>query len=162
METFLMAENYTLAAGVTLAATVKAKVKKIADAYHASTKKTITVTSGTRSASSQADAMYGKLAGGDKLSVYADQISAKEIKKAYDDGKAAKKAKTAIVKDMTQIIEAQIKKGKFISKHLKSGAVDVRSKDMSVKEKEEFKKAAKSVATSVILETTPPHWHLQF
>ncbi len=157
-----MAENYTLKSGVTLTAAVKAKVKKIADAYHAATKKKITVTSGTRSASSQAEAMYGKLAAGDKLTVYKDQVSAKEIKKAYDDGKAAKKTKAEIVKSMTTVIEEQIKKGKYISKHLKAGAVDVRSRDMSATEKEAFKKAAKGVAVSVILETKPPHFHLQF
>lgn len=157
-----MPENYTVGSGVTLTATVKSKVKKIADAYYAATKKQLTVTSGTRSASSQAEAMYGKLAGGDKLTVYSDQVSAKEIKKAYDDGITAKKVKSAIIKDMATVIESQIKKGKYISKHLKAGGVDIRSKDMSAKEKEEFKKAAKGVATTVILETTPPHWHLQF
>ncbi len=157
-----MPENYKVESGVTVTATVKANVKKIADAYHTATKKTITVTSGTRSVSSQAEAMYGKLVGGDQLTVYRDQVSAKEIKKAYDDAKKAKKAKTAIVKDMTTAIEAQIKKGKYISKHLKAGAVDIRSKDMTPTEKEEFKKAAKAVAKTVILETTPPHWHLQF
>ena len=77
-----MPENYKVETGVTLTATVKTKVKKIADAYNTATKKQITVTSGTRSASSQAAAMYGKLAGGDKLAVYSDQVSAKEIKKA--------------------------------------------------------------------------------
>jgi len=157
-----MPENYSLQPGVVLTVAVKAKVKKIADAYHAATKKTIVITSGTRTAASQANAMYGKLVGGDLLTVYRDQVSAKEIKKAYDDGKKAKKAKATIVKDMTTIIEAQINKGKYISKHLKAGAVDIRSKLMTPTERAEFKKAAKNVATKTILETTPPHWHLQF
>jgi hypothetical protein len=157
-----VAVNYVLNAGVTLSAAVTLKVKKIADAYNVATKKTITITSGTRTAASQADAMYGKLVGGDRLTIYRDQVSAKAIKKAYDDGKAAKKAKPAIVKDMTVVIEAQIKNTKFISKHLKAGAVDVRSRDMNTTEKDAFKTAAKGVATSVLLETTPPHFHLQF
>jgi hypothetical protein len=157
-----MAENYTLLPGVTLTDAIKAKIKTIADAYNKATKKTITVTSGTRTAASQAEAMYVKLEGGDKLTIYKDQVSAQEIKKAYDDGKAATKSKADIVKEMTSTIEAQIKKGKYISKHLKAGAVDVRSKDMSNSEKAEFKKAAAATALSVILETTPPHFHLQF
>ena len=157
-----MAENYTLQAGVTLTDAIKAKIKTIADAYNKATKKTITVTSGTRTAASQAEAMYVKLEGGDKLTIYKDQVNAKEIKKSYDDGKAAKKSKADIVKEMTSTIKAQIKKGKYISKHLKAGAVDVRSKDMSDSEKAEFKKAAAATAVSVILETTPPHFHLQF
>ncbi len=63
---------------------------------------------------------------------------------------------------MTNVIKAQMKKGKYISKHLNVGAVDVRSRDMSAKEKEAFKKSAKKHAKTVILEITPPHWHLQF
>jgi len=158
-----VAENYTLESGVTLRTDVKAKVKKIADKYNPATKKTITVTSGTRTASGQASAMYGKLSGGDKLMVYKDQTSAKEIKKAYDDGKKAKKSRAVIVKDMTKVIEAQIKKGKYISKHLRAGAVDIRSWDMSSTEKGAFRKACKGITKSdPILETTPPHWHLQF
>ena len=158
-----MSENYTKKdSSITLSAAVTVKVKKIADAYHTATTKKITITRGTASASSQADAMYGKLIGGDKLTVYTDQVSAKAIKKAYDDAKAAKKTKIAIIKDMTAVIEAQIKKGKYISKHLRAGAVDVRSRDMSATEKTAFEKAAKAVATKVILETTPPHFHLQF
>lgn len=157
-----MAEHYTLSSGVTLSATIKPKVKKVADAYHTATSESITVTSGTRSAASQADAMYGKLVGGDKLSVYRDQVSAKEIKKSYDDGKVEKKSKSEIFSDMTTVIKGQIAKKKYISKHLRAGAVDIRSKDMSATEKEAFRKAAKGVATKVILESTPPHWHLQF
>ena len=156
-----MPENYELKAGVNLSSTVKIKVKKIADAYHGATQKKITITSGTRSAASQAEAMYGKLAGGDQLTVYKDQVSAKEIKKAYDDGTAAKKSKADIVAAMKAVIETQIQKGKYISKHLRAGAVDVRSKDMTAADQQAFRKAATGVASKIILETTPPHWHLQ-
>ncbi len=81
-----MAENYTINPGVLLSHEIKVKVKKIADKYHLLTKKKIVVTSGTRTAKSQASAMYGKLAGGDVLTVYKNQIAAKEIKKVYTDG----------------------------------------------------------------------------
>ena len=155
-----MAENYTTKFALTSA--IKSKVKKIADAYFKETKNTITVTSGTRTASSQASAMYKKLAGGDKLKIYKDQTSAKAIKKAYDDGISEKLAASKIKSSMTKVIAAQVKKGKYISKHLKSGAVDIRSKDMSAKEKTAFRKAAKGIAKSILLESTPPHWHLQF
>ena len=37
-----------------------------------------------------------------------------------------------------------------------------RSRDMSASKKEKFKQAAKGVAVSVILETRPPYFHLQF
>ena len=58
-------------------------------------------------------------------------------------------------------IDKQIGKGVYLSKHLKKGAVDVRIRDMTSSEKEAFKKAVKDVADSVILETIPPHFHLQ-
>ena len=157
-----MGENYTLKSGVTLPNDIKAKVKKIADKYYSLTKKKIVVTSGTRTAKSQAEAMYGKLSGGDTLTVYKNQTAAKEIKKAYDDGVTAKKSKKEIINDIEKIIDGQIKNGTYISKHLKKGAVDIRSRDMSSGEKSKFKQAAKGIAIKVILETTPPHFHLQF
>ncbi len=78
-----MAENYELKPGVILSHHAKTKLKIIADKYYSLTKKKIVVTSGTRIAKSQAYAMYGKLAGGDKLTVYKNQVAALQIKKAY-------------------------------------------------------------------------------
>lgn len=157
-----MSENYKVNPGVVLSLAVKSKVKKLADEYHAKAKKKIQVTSGTRTPERQAEAMYNKLKGGDKLTAYKDQVSAMEIKKAYDDGQKAKKGKSAIVKEMATVISAQVKKKKFISKHLRAAAVDIRSRDMSLVEKTVFERIAKKHATTVILEKIPPHWHLQF
>jgi len=157
-----MAEHYSLKSGVTLDTEIEKKVKKIADKYFNLTKKDIVITSGTRSSSSQASAMYGKTSGGDKLVVYKDQTSAKEILNAYDAGVKAKKSKAEIIADIKDEIDEQIKNGNYISKHLKKGAVDVRSRNMSESDKTNFKKAAAGVASTVILETTPPHFHLQF
>lgn len=155
--------RYSLATGVTLPNDILSKVAQIATAYHTATQKTITVTSGTRSASSQARAMYDKLVLGDDIvSLYANRTAVTAIKEAYDDGKTANKTESQIIADMTAVIEAQIESGVYISKHLVSGAVDVRSSDMSSTEKDAFRTAATGIATSVALETTPPHWHLQF
>ena len=157
-----MVEHYTLKSGVAVDSKIEKKVKKIADKYYALTKKDIVVTSGARSSSSQASAMYGKVSGGDKLTVYKDQRSAKEIINTYDAGIKAKKSKAEIIADIKDDIDEQIKKGTYISKHLKKGAIDVRSRDMSESDKTNFKKAAAGIALTVILETTPPHFHLQF
>jgi hypothetical protein len=157
-----MTEHYTIKSGVSLAADIEKKVKKIADKYYKLTKKDIVITSGTRSSSSQASAMYGKLSGGDKLKVYADQKSAKEILNTYDAGVKAKKSKDGIIADIKDDIDEQIKKETYISKHLKKGAVDVRSRDMTESDKTNFKKAAAGIALVVILEATPPHFHLNF
>lgn len=105
-----MAEHYSLKSGVVLSITVKAKVKKIADKYFSLAKKDIVVTSGARSSQNQASAMYGKLAGGDQLTVYTNQTAAKEIKKAYADAVAAKKSKVDTITAMKSVIDTQISK----------------------------------------------------
>jgi len=157
-----MTEHYTLKAGVILDAAIEKKVKIIADKYYELAKKDIVVTSGTRTSSSQASAMYGKLSGGDKLSVYKDQVSAKGILDTYNTAVSSKKSKTDIVSEIQDKIDEQIKNSTFISKHLKKGAIDIRSRDMTESDKTNFKKAASGTAITIILETIPPHFHLQF
>lgn len=157
-----MTEHYTLKSGVILDSDVEKKVKKIADKYHELTQKDIVITSGTRSSSSQASAMYGKAAGGDKLSVYKDRASASAILGTFDAGVLGNKSKAEITEEIKDKIDEQIKLGKYISKHLKSGAVDIRSRNMSESNKTDFKKAARGIASTVILESVPPHFHLQF
>jgi len=105
-----MKEHYTTKSGVILEANVKLKVKKIADKYYAATQKDIVVTSGTRTSKSQAEAMYGKLAGGDKLTVYKNRIAAQEIKKSYDDAVKAKKLKPQVIQSIKSTIDSQILK----------------------------------------------------
>lgn len=153
---------YVLKSGVVLSSKIEAKVRRIADRYYAKANKKITLTSGTRSAKAQARAMYVKIAAGGSMSIYKDKASAKEVKKAYSDGKKAQENKGQIVKRMAKVIEGQVKKGKYLSRHLRAGAVDVRSRDMSSEEREFFRQAIKGVAKSFILEKKPPHWHLQF
>ena len=156
-------KRYTAASGVVLPADIEEKFAKIADAYYAATSSDLYITSGTRTASSQASAMHTKLAGGSTLSEYKNQTAAQAIKKAYDDGVAGKKGEDAIIADMTAVIQSQIDEGTYISKHLIAGAVDVRSKTMNDDQKQAFRDAVATVeGVSVLLETTPPHWHLQF
>jgi hypothetical protein len=156
------AKHYTIEPGITLTSDAETVVDEIADAYYAKTNTELVVTSGTRTAASQADAMYIKLEiGDDVVKLYGGGASVKAIKKAYDDGKAAGDDKAKIVDAMTKVIEGQMAKGVYISKHLKAGAVDIRSRDMTDKEKKAFRKAAKGKVKSILLETKPPHWHLQ-
>jgi len=157
-----MAEHYTLKAGVILDVTIEKKVKIIADKYYKLTNKDIVITSGTRSSNSQAAAMYGKLVGGDKLTVYKDKKTAKDILNSYSSAVSSKKSKSDIISDIQDKIDEQIKNNKYISKHLKKGAVDIRSRNMTATDKTNFKKAASGVAKTIILETVPPHFHIQF
>lgn len=155
-------KHYSVNSEVILSEGAEAKVAQIADAYYAKRKKDIVVTSGTRTAASQADAMYIKLeAGDDVVKLYRGSSAVKAIKKAYDAGKAASKSRDEIVAAMTEVVAGQISAGVYISAHLRAGAVDIRSRDMSDADKAAFRKIARSVAKQVLLETKPPHWHLQ-
>jgi hypothetical protein len=157
-----MAEHYKLKSGVILDADIEKKIKLIADKYYLLSKKSIVITSGTRTAKSQASAMYGKMSGGDKLSVYRDQKTAKDILNAYSTAVSLKKSKSETISEIQDKIDEQVKNKKYISKHLIKGAVDIRSRDMTEDDKFNFKKAASGIAVTVILETVPPHFHIQF
>ncbi len=157
-----MAENYTVVPGVLLSNTVKHCVKRVADRYYASTKKKIVVTSGTHGARGQAAALYNKLAAGDSLAMYKNQLAIKGVKSAYDNCIREKKSKTETVNYMEKVIKLQVNNSIFISEYLRDGVVDIRCRNMTYTEKEKFKQAAQGNAKSLILKATPPHFHLQF
>jgi len=156
-----MPEHYSLLDGVMISPEIEVKVKQLADNYHALTNKDIVVTSGIRTAQRQAEAMYAKLAGGDDLAVYKNQDIAQAIRKIYIDGTNTNQTEETIITAIRTEIDKQIAKGIFISQHLRKGAVDIRSRDMSDAEKAQFRVAAEGIAETVILETTPPHFHVQ-
>jgi hypothetical protein len=60
------------------------------------------------------------------------------------------------------MIRAQMKRGVYISAHLKAGAADIRSTSMTPSDKRAFVEAARDVGGfDIMLESTPPHFHLQ-
>lgn len=64
---------------------------------------------------------------------------------------------------MTSVIQEQVGKGKFISSHLHSTAVDFQDKLFTAEEIKALKKACKdNGATVVIAEGQPKHLHVQF
>jgi len=150
-------------ADVTLPDPVADKVDAIDEGYFRRTGKHLTVTSGTRDAARQAKAMYKMLRlGGDPMRLYRNKEAAREVKEAYDSKRAAGKAEGDVVGAMYEVLRAQITRGVYISAHLRAGAVDVRSRDMSSSDKKAFVAAvneAKGVA--LLEESAPPHWHLQ-
>jgi len=157
-------KHYSLDSGVVIDSDIETKVSTIADAYHAAAEAGIEITSGTRTAAKQANAMYAKfqLGGDSEVALYVNATAAQEIYSVYSSGIAAGNSQAATVEAMATVINTQISAGTYISKHLKAGAVDVRSSNMSAQQKDHFRTAAESTATSVVLETNPPHWHLQF
>ncbi|MRG97458.1 hypothetical protein [Polyangium spumosum] len=148
---------------VTLADAVADKVDEIDEAYFRRTGKHLTVTSGTRDAARQAKAMYKMLRlGGDPMRLYRNKEAAREIKQAYERARAKGKAPDDVVEAMYDVLRAQITRGVYISAHLRAGAVDVRSRDMSSRDKKAFVAAVNEAKGVTLLEeSAPPHWHLQ-
>jgi hypothetical protein len=148
---------------VVLAGPVADRMDEIDDAYFRRTGKHLTVTSGTRDAVQQAKAMYKMMhLGGDPVRLYRNKEAAREIKRAYDQARAAKKSPDQVVSEVHSVIQKQLAKGIYISAHLRAGAVDVRSRDLNRTEKKHFAASAADVKDVQMLEEfTPPHFHLQ-
>ncbi len=148
---------------ISLVTDIENVVNQIADCYYKISKKTLTVTSGTRGSDSQAQAMFDKLKLGDNLDIYSNKVARDQIKKAYDDSVSEGKGNSEIVADMAAVIENQIAAGTYISNHLRSGAVDFSQNGMTTSDKTTFEQCANSVSgvTSVIDEGAPVHYHLE-
>lgn len=68
---------------------------------------------------------------------------------------------TASAQDIGKVIQNQIdSKGVFISRYLRNRRADVRSRDMTTKERTAFNQAAKNQSVEVLKEGD--HLHLQF
>lgn len=147
---------------VSLSDKVEDKLNAIAEKFHKRTGKTFVVTSGTRDPDSQAELIYSKLASGeDLMKLYKDKSAVLELVKVFELARGEKRSKSSTVAAIAAAIRAQMKRGIYISAHLKAGAADVRSTTMSPSEKRAFAEIARDVGWSVIIEATPPHFHLQ-
>ena len=157
-------KHYSLQDGVSLSSEVEDNVSDIADSYYQETGKSLVVTSGTRTPFQQANAMYTKfdLGGAQEINLYRNRAAATEIYTAYTNGIASGLSRDQIVASMSAVVQRQVDGSIFISKHLMAGAVDIQSKYMTASQKVAFRAAAAPIASTVILETKPPHWHLQF
>jgi hypothetical protein len=113
----------------------------------------ITITSGTRSTGDEAAELQKRLENGDALAYYENQEAVKEIKEAYRQKQPLK-----------QVLDAQVARGCYVSKHLFDHAVDIRNADMDAAAKEIFKAVA-TVEKALIIEDeggTRDHFHLNF
>jgi hypothetical protein len=96
------------------------------------------------------------------MKLYKDKAAVAELITIYNAGQGAKRSRATVVASIAAAIRAQIKKGVFISAHLKAGAADVRSTTMSPADKRAFVDAVREAGGfDVMFESTPPHFHLQ-
>lgn len=122
----------------------------------------ITLTSGIRSSTAQARAMYNKFRGGGSYGLYKDKKTAKEIYDAYRRGISHGHSQGRIISEMRTVIEIQMARGTYISHHLTNRAIDVRSRTLTSSQQRLFMIVAGRHANVALLERTPPHFHLQF
>jgi hypothetical protein len=124
----------------------------------------IVVTSAARTPQSQAEALRTKIAMGDNImKLYRDKQSAYAVLLAYKQAKHAGASKAQVVEQMAEVIESQVDQGVFLSNHLREGAVDIRTRDLTNWQRKQLIAAAEEVpgVHKTILESIPPHLHIE-
>lgn len=145
--------------GVELNAESQTFLANVVKAYGSS----VVVTSGYRAPQKQAAAMYDKFKAGGSYLIYRQQDAAKAVHDAYAEGVAAGLAKADVIQKMTVVLEQQQGAGTYLSNHMRSNAVDLRSFNLSASDKQKLIAACKSQGATVVLdEGQPPHLHVQF
>lgn len=146
-----------------------AVLDKIGPKYFEKTGKKFYVNSGTRDALRQADAMYVKASGGDRLTDYKNKKAATEVLAAYRGAKAEGKSRSEITQAMANVIQQQINNKVYISSHLKAGGIDIAIIEkpgvaaLSAAEKRIMIEIAKEITGGQAFEEKiPPHIHIQY
>ena len=108
--------------------------------------------------------MLEKLRHGDNLlALYEHQAAAAEIVAAYREGTARSQSHKQVLTAMRDTIVRQLAQGVFVSKHLRIGAVDVRSRGLNPSQ-EQALRAAVAAEQGVRLvderKSAEPHFHL--
>ncbi|MCC6553519.1 MAG: hypothetical protein IT372_10935 [Polyangiaceae bacterium] len=140
------------------------RLSRIAARYFKATRHPLVITGGTRSPARQAELMHAKLENGEDIAaLYENRSAAVEIRDVYKDAMARKLSRKARLRAIRDRIVAQIAQGRYVSKHLKAGAIDVRSRTMTPAQVAAFKAAVAEEPGVVLLDerkSTEPHFHL--
>jgi hypothetical protein len=122
------------------------------------------VTGGTRTPERQAELMLEKLAHGDDLvALYENKAAVTEIRNIYRESAGTRQPKKQLIRAMRDAIVAQMDKGIYISRHLKAGAADVRSRDFKAAQEAAFRAAVADEPGVVLVDErsgAEPHLHL--
>lgn len=153
--------TYTMEPGVRLGRQMRPPLNRIAQSFARRTGRRIHITSGTRTPREQADAMYEKIRRGIRLTrLYRNYDAASEIQNAYRRNR--RRGRRPTVRAMAAVIRAQIGRGVYISRHLRASAADVRSRNLSRRERHIFREVVRDEGgVSLLQEGRPPHFHLQ-
>lgn len=156
---------YTTLEGVEIPATVRPRLQQLADAFQRRTGKALVITDGTRDPAIQAGLMLRNLARGDDIvRGYANKSAARAVRDAYRRAVRERLPEPEVLAAITAVIRAQVAAGDYVSKHLREGAVDVRTHDLTRDELSALRKLAAGMDIEVVDETrtATPHFHLNF
>ncbi len=154
--------NFRLLPGVKLNRFLHRTMNRIGSDFHSLTSRTICVTDGLRSPLQQARLLLAKLKSGSELKIYRNRQAADQIRAAYFAVVISEAGEEDTVTTIAEVIESQLSEGIFLSKHLLGSAVDIRSRDLSSREKRLLCEVAKPHVSRIIEEAQPPHFHLEF
>lgn len=144
--------------------TASERLERIAQRYFAATRRRLVVTGGTRTPERQAELMLEKLAHGDDLvALYENKAAVTEIRNLYRESAGTRQPKKQLVRAVRDAILAQMDKGIYVSRHLKAGAADVRSRDFKAAQEAAFRAAVADEPGVVLVDeraSAEPHLHL--
>jgi hypothetical protein len=144
--------------------TSRERLERIAQRYFEATRRRLVVTGGTRTPERQAELMLEKLAHGeDIVALYENKAAATEIRNLYRDSAGVRQPKKQLIRAMRDVITAQIDKGIYVSRHLKAGAADVRSRDLKAPQEAAFRRAVADEPGVILIDersSAEPHLHL--
>ncbi len=158
------ARPFKVLPGVRLSSEVEQRISRLARRFAKKTGRPLVITSGTRSPGEQAAAMYAKLSRGrNLLRLYRRTSLARAVIKIYRKGRRKRWGWRATQAAMARVLRAQVARGEHLSQHLRSGAVDVRSRTLSRKEKRIFRRLVRKERDVDFIkeERVPPHFHLE-
>lgn len=125
-----------------------------------------TIVSGLRTPQRQASALFTKfeLGGKDEVNIYSQQDLATEVWDAYYAARTGAAAgepySQKAISDMTDVLEEQVRNGRYLSKHMRENALDIRVLDLTPDEVSRIIRVLEEMGISYTVEENPPHIHL--
>jgi hypothetical protein len=108
--------------------------------------------------------MLEKLAHGeDIVALYENKAAVTEIRNLYRESAGVRQPKKQLIHALRDVITAQMDKGVYVSRHLKAGAADVRSRDLKAPQEAAFRRAVADEPGVILIDeraSAEPHLHL--
>lgn len=155
---------YRVLPGVLLEPEVEAPLGRLAERFLAATGRRLVFTSGMRTPEAQAQAMLQKIHLGQSLvRLYRKQDAIRELLAAYRGAQRAGHGKGATIAILASMLRAQMRRGVYLSLHLRSGAVDMRTRNLTPRDRRIFRRLVSEFHELYIgvEERVPPHIHLE-